>query len=205
MKKSLVIFSLLLGVCLLVQGFSKDLDVKAAENQKTKLAVIVLSNSVDPTDFTFKFKNRIWFKEKVPQIMEKIISERFTPEKYNLVPNDLLSGSLKKYGFDLDYMDMPSRDELSQIAKNANVDSILVVELTTFGWSRRSNINLYFYVAVNCRAINLTNGQYITRKINYEGPEYRFKNAFPKDEDYINVFTEPISAAMALAFKDLPF
>ncbi|MCL6589936.1 MAG: PT domain-containing protein [Firmicutes bacterium] len=161
-----------------------------------KLAVLISTNAVEiPTFGTLK-----WYKDGLAALVEKEVSAAFPASKYSLTPSKIIANALAESGYSLNYLEMPEKGGLIEIANNAGADAILVIELAHIGLSTTQD-QYQFYVILRCKAYNVREDTYMARKIIYEGEQFKHE-APEKDRVY---YSQTIINALDLALSALPF
>jgi hypothetical protein len=182
----------ILIVCILMIAFSLPVlgqeeefiasTEKQTEAQPLKLALIWWVDTVDLSDLQVinRANYRAEYMREIRDMVKRQLISRFS-DSYILVADDI-NDALRSNGYDLHAFDMPDKDTIIKISQDANVDAILIFELSHLGLQYPSGTHLQFYTASSYRAYNAKNNRYIARRALYDGDVFRFKMFGGKSE-----------------------
>lgn len=186
MKKTiLAVCVLMIAVSLPVLGQEEEFiasEEEYTEEQPLRLALIWW---VDTADLSGLVINRSIYRaeymKEIREIVKRQLISRFSDSSYILVTDDV-NDALRSNGYDLNAFDIPDKDTIIKITQDADVDAILIFELSHLGIQYPSGTHLQFYTISHCRAYNAKNNRYIARRALYDGDVFRFKMFGGKSE-----------------------
>ena len=121
-----------------------------------------------------------FYKTDTPWIIRQAIQIAYPKEKFFQIPSEAVALSLNKFGYDVNALEMPGKDDIIKIAADLNADAILAIELSSLGVTV-SRTSYQYHAIVRYRAYQASNNRLIIRQFLNEGPSFSNKST-PKEQ-----------------------